>query len=99
MVKQIQQAHIQQRTVEEIEVSPIQQIQELMSTQFLQEQVSESIVDGRRCRATRRPAVTQRQQIPSKKRDPKIPWEKSWKSPCRVDWRTRQKLCSSLRGS
>ena len=90
-VKQIRQAHIQQRTVEEMEGSPTQQIQELMSTQFLQEQVSESIVEQLAdvAEPPHVPAVTQRQQIPSKKRGPKFPWKKSWKSPCRVEWRTR----------
>ena len=101
IVKQIRQAHIQQRTVEEVEGSPMQQIQELMSTQCLQEQVSQNIVE-QLADVAEPPdlsAVTQRQKIPLKKRGPKIPWKKSWKSPCRVEWRTRQKLCSSWRGS
>ena len=70
IVKQIRQAHIQQRTVEEMDGSSTQQIQELMSTQFLQEQVSESIVEQLAdvAEAPDVSAVTQRQQIHSKKR-------------------------------
>ena len=69
IVKQIRQAHTQQRTVEEMEGLPIQQIQELMSTQFLQEQVPKSIVEQLPdvAESPDVPAVTQRQQTPSKK--------------------------------
>ena len=80
IVKQIRQGHLRKGIVEEIEGLSMNSVRNRLSRRFHEEQLSESIVEQMADVAVQQAvqAVTQTQQIPTKKGQ-ETPWKKSWK--------------------